>query len=224
VMGLRGHAVTRHDASLRHRDSGTVITPHLLEQHPATKVVRSMTAMTMSHPRLAPNGVFEYQHAFGETLNEAVCSGFDQWVQLDFATFLDALRDRPQHSLTLEMTLPRGDGPGLNRRAVLGPVSYLVTSPQPGDADEHPFCSCCLLTNTFEAFRPVFEADGFFGIRLFAARNEDGSAQADCRVNGQDWENGKLALRNYVDRWPQAGFEFRKQYVILQTLSTPGQQ
>jgi hypothetical protein len=56
------------------------------------------------------------------------------------------------------------------------------------------------------------------GIRLFAGRGEDGSAQADCRVSGEDWEDGKRALLNYVDSWPQAGLELRKQYVVMQTL------
>ena len=89
----------------------------------------------------------------------------------------------------------------------------------PSDA-EHPFCPCCFLTNTFDAFKALMESDRFYGIRLFAARGEDGSPQADCRVNGQDWEDGKRALLGYVETWPQAGLEFRKQYVVMQTLRT----
>ena len=39
---------------------------------------------------------------------------------------------------------------------------------------------------------------------------------ADCRVNGDDFEPGAIALRAYATTWPDAGYEFRKQYVIFQ--------
>ena len=63
----------------------------------------------------------------------------------------------------------------------------------------------------------VFD-DRFYGIRFFAARNSDGVAEADCRINGEDWPPGKEALRAYVAKWPDLGFEFRKQFVIVQNL------
>jgi len=71
------------------------------------------------------------------------------------------------------------------------------------------------------SFKPLVAGDGFFAIRMYAMRGEDGSVAADCRVNGQEFEEGKAALRRYVSTWPQAGFEFRKQYVVLQTLQSP---
>jgi hypothetical protein len=57
---------------------------------------------------------------------------------------------------------------------------------------------------------------GVLGVRLFAARNEDGSPEADCRVNGEGWEEGKRALMEYARSWPDRGMEFRKQYIFLQ--------
>jgi hypothetical protein len=41
---------------------------------------------------------------------------------------------------------------------------------------------------------------------------------APYRLNGEDYEPGATALKTYVATWPEAGFEFRKQYVILQTI------
>jgi hypothetical protein len=52
-------------------------------------------------------------------------------------------------------------------------------------------------------------------------RDQNRAAIADCRVNGEPFEEGKQALRRYVETWPDAGFEWRKQYVILQTFSAP---
>lgn len=68
------------------------------------------------------------------------------------------------------------------------------------------------------AFKELIEGDGFYGLRLFAARNAEGTPEADCRVNGEDWEIGAQALREYAGTWPSAGYEFRKQYVVLQSI------
>jgi Family of unknown function (DUF6348) len=220
VMARRGYSVVRRDGLLEHPDSGFAITPALLDSYPAGTLVHCTTTVTISHPRLVPGGVFEYQHARDKTLADAVRDGFDQWVQLDFAVLLDALRDPLEYCQGIEITFPQTDRPDLRRRAVLGPVGHAAPFQErpPPDA-EHPFCSCCFLTNTFDAFRPLMESDGFYGIRFYAARGQDGAPMADCRVNGEDWEDGKRALLGYVDTWPQAGLELRKQYVVMQTLS-----
>jgi hypothetical protein len=65
--------------------------------------------------------------------------------------------------------------------------------------------------------KPIILDGQFYGIRLFAMRGQDGTAGADCRLNGEDWEPGKNALIAYVNSWPDRGVEFRKQYVILQS-------
>ena len=89
--------------------------------------------------------------------------------------------------------------------------------PAVAEPEEHPFCPCCLLTRSWEAFRELIEGDGFYGLRLFAMRDPEGNPRADCRVNGAEWERGKQALREYVRTWPGAGVEFRKQFVVLQS-------
>jgi hypothetical protein len=62
----------------------------------------------------------------------------------------------------------------------------------------------------------MISASAFYAVRLFAMRDTDGTASADCRINGEDWLAGKTALIDYVKTWPERGVEFRKQYVILQ--------
>jgi hypothetical protein len=134
-----------------------------------------------------------------------------------------------------EMAFPAKDGaPARVRRAILGPVMHYMASPSahiegssaPANAlaqedagDAHAFCPCCLLTKSFEAFRELIVGDGFHGLRLYAMRGAEGTAQADCRVNGDDWEKGAQALREYVKTWPDAGFEFRKQYVVVHSVA-----
>lgn len=90
-----------------------------------------------------------------------------------------------------------------------------ATRNQPKSAGNPGEDSCCLFTSNYEALRPQLESDQCFGIRFYAMRNEDGTPEADCRINGEDHEPGMASLREYVATWPGSGFEYRKQYVLL---------
>jgi hypothetical protein len=146
--------------------------------------------------------------------------GFEDWAELDFPVLMDAVRDQAELCASFEMTYPPLEGGApRHRRALLGPVAHFLRGSAESGKEDHPFCPCCLLTNTFEAFRPFVEGDGFFAIRLVAVRDQTGAPQADCRVNGQDWETGAQALRDYVTRWSPSAYELRKLYVVLQNVS-----
>jgi hypothetical protein len=105
------------------------------------------------------------------------------------------------------------------RQVILGPVAHLATNPPPKKKEAHPFCPCCLFTESMEAFHAVLQTDQFLGVRLFASRDQLGVAAADCRVNGEDFAAALPALTAYVEKWPQRGLEFRKQYVVIRTVS-----
>lgn len=183
--------------------------------------VQTVTTIELKHPTLVPAPVFEYQHATGDTLPASIQAGFDQWCKTDLVALADATRAQPRHCTLMVMDLPAKDGrPAMKRRLVLGPVAHVQHHPR-GPArgegeDGHPFCPCCLTTRSLEAFLPLIQVPGFFGLRLFAMRNEQGDAAADCRVNGEDFLPGQVGLARYVSTWPGEGFEFRKQYVVIQ--------
>ena len=135
------------------------------------------------------------------------------------------MSEKPSVCMAMEMGFPATDGkPARKRRAVLGPVAHFTmekesTAAKACGGDEHPFCACCFLTNTIETFKPLIESDNVVAIRFFAARDADGSPQSDCRVNGEDFPAGKEALLKYVKSWPGKGMEFRKQYVVVQSVA-----
>jgi hypothetical protein len=224
VFKEQGYSVTHEKTWVFHGDSDFRILPQLVEFQPLDDGgVRTVTTMQINHPRLLSAGIFEYQHSTGNSIADSISKGYDQWVQTDFVPLLDALRSQPESCTAMVMEFPPRDGkPSRIRRAILGPVTHFMqtppSDPQESTPDEHPFCPCCLLTKSFEAFRGLIEQDGFHGLRLFAARDPEGDAQADCRVNGEDWERGAQALREYATTWPPAGYEFRKQYVVLQSI------
>lgn len=229
-----GHAVQKEDTWLVHKDSEFVLLPRLIHLQPLEKSgVRTTTTIQIHHPTLVAEGTFEYQHSTGDNLEDSCCKGFDQWVETDFVALIEALQPKPATCTTLRMNFPPKDRtPTYSRRAVLGPVAHYVQNPgickkqkvpnagevQGEQCEAHDFCPCCLLTKSFDAFKELIEGSGFYGLRLFAARDGKGAPQADCRVNGTDWEKGAEALRMYAATWPEAGYEFRKQYVVLHTV------
>lgn len=225
VLKERGYPVIQEKTWLKHPDSGFLLLPRLVGgvQPREDGGVQTTTTMQIHHPQLAPDGVFEYQHSIGKSSADSFSKGFDQWVQTDFVTLLGALQPQPASCMAMEFQFPATEGKSPRvRRAVLGPVAHFQEKPpvqaKKNGEEEHPFCSCCLLTHTFQAFQEFIEGDGFYCLRLYAALEPDGTPQADCRVNGEDWEKGAEALREYARTWPEAGYEFRKQYVVLQSI------
>jgi hypothetical protein len=200
-------------------ESGLVLQPGFVSFQPLQKGgVQTVTTVEVSHPAGIPAGVFEFQHSTGNDARQSVAKGFEGWMQLDLPVFLDALRPKPEKCMFLEMNLPaEGATPAQKRRVVLGPVSHPLSRSAQAEPEEHPFCPCCLFTNCGEVMKPKLQDGCFYGIRLFAMRNEHGTAGADCRLNGEDWAAGKSALIEYVKSWSDRGVEFRKQYVIIQT-------
>lgn len=219
----RGHAVARHDNWLQLRDSGLVIMPQIVGLQILERGVHSVTTIQVHHAKIGPEGVFEFQHASADSVAQAMQKGFDDWAQVDLVALLDALNAKPTTCMTMELSLPPGNGkPARWRRAVLSPVAqFMVNPPPPGIVDPHPFCPCCFLTQTYQAFKQLFEGDGFYALRLFGARAPDGTPEADCRVNGENWGPGFDAIRSYVKSWKGTGYEFRKQYVVLQDIDGP---
>lgn len=167
-----------------------------------------------------PEGLIEYQHSSGPDVRAATIAGFRQWARLDLEAIEDALPDAEQHCLHINYAFPaKDDTPARRRRVVLGPPARharIDAADPAANADQaHPFCACCLYTNTMEAFAPLLESDEVLGLRLYALRNEDGSTEADCRVNGVDFPPGAEALRAYAATWPGQWLEFRKQYAVV---------
>jgi Family of unknown function (DUF6348) len=176
--------------------------------------VQTASTVQVAHPKLVPEGLFEYQHSTGDDLQASFGAGFKSWAELDLATLRDALEAKPKDSMVLSFP---NDAQLAGRRVVLGPFIHYVKQAAPENTD-HDFCPCCLFTHSHPAFESLLRSDGFAGIRLYAARGTDGIVQADCRVNGDDYAPGRDALLKYAAEWPERGFEFRKQYVVLQTV------
>ena len=227
AIEAHGHKLAQQADCLVHESSGLLMQPTLEEWRPVQRGgVQTVSIMRTVHPRVFPKGVFEYQHSSGSSVEDSLKNGFDQWAQVDLVVLLDAVLDKPVNCMSMEIKFEPKEGiPARTRRAVFSPVAHMrqhepaiAEGEDSTEEQKHPFCPCCMLTQSFDAFKPLIDGDAFYAIRMFAMRDENGEPEADCRVNGEDWAEGKEALRKYVRTWPEAGFEFRKQYVVLQTV------
>jgi hypothetical protein len=225
VLVEQSHKVIAHDTWLELQGWGLVIRPVLEQIKPLQNGgAQTVTTIDVRHQAFNVDRVFEYQHSTGDSVEDSVAKGFDDWAKMDLVALLESLRPTPEECMMMEMKFPARDGvPQRHRRAILGPVAHYCQHPRPQRTDredDHDFCPCCLLTKSFNAFKRQLEDDKFYGIRLFAMRSENGAAGADCRVNGKEWEAGKEALRQYVGTWSDAGVEFRKQYVVIRSVES----
>jgi hypothetical protein len=200
---LRDALLARGQAAALARDGwvtlsdGLWLLPQILSYSRAEDgSVRTSSTIEVAHAGLLPQGVFEYQHSGGETTGQALTRGFDLWAQVDLVVFQDALGGELAHCTSMDMSWKEGR----QRRVLFGPVAHRAALPAAEVEEE-----------------PQIESDGVYGLRLYAARDAEGEVQADCRVNGEDWPAGAEALRAYVTQWPDRGFEFRKQYVVIQS-------
>ena len=220
VIRSRGIDSERVEDALQVPDVGLVLEPRVVGLGAAARGgVQTTSIVRVRHPELFPHAVFDYQHSAGDSLERALEGGIENWAQLDLPALADATRDKPRDCALIKFQFPEKDGrPSYARRAILGPAGRYgaAASEPPPQEGEHCFCPCCLLTNSFDAFKTLIQSDGVFAIRLYAARGVDREPAADCRVNGEDYEPGKAALAAYAKTWGGTGFEFRKQYVILQ--------
>jgi len=227
VLEKHGHAVRADGDVIVEQESGLALRALLAGFEPIQPVgIKTTTTIEIRHPVKIPEPIFEYQHSSGDSAQESISKGFEQWYALDFAPLTDAMRADPRNCLVMKLDFIQGEWAGMKRRVVLGPVGHfrqhaVQEKPREG-SDEHPFCRCCLFTRCLDAFKAKVESRGFYALRLYAVRGPDGAADADCRINGEDFDPGKDALKRYVGTWPAAGVEFRKQYVIVQDAPDDG--
>ena len=200
------------NSQLSDSNSGTILTTVTIQFH---------------HSKKFPGGSFEFIHGFGLDFQAAIKKGFSDWCVAEYLVLHETFAN-VEPRLT-HLVVPHQDNIG-NRRIVLGPITYLadpvvhhskenLESLDTSENQDHPAgCPCCLLTNTFETFKPwIEESLGFAAFRFFISRSKKGEFDADCRINGIDIPEGREALINYAKTWSGTDLEFRKQYIVVRS-------
>lgn len=174
------------------------------------KDVQTTTVISYFNQQFVSSGSFEFQHSIGKNINESTVEGFNNWFSADFPVIIESMSEKLKQCTMMKLNFKNKS----SRKIYLGPVIHLVKKVD-DKKEEHPFCQCCFVSNNFKNFEEYLTNSGFYAIRMLALRDKDGQINADCRINGIDYELGKQSLIEYAKTWPNHGVEMRKQYVIV---------
>jgi hypothetical protein len=215
VFRQNGEHVVNRTSFIEHVETGFLFSPAFVEigQSP-DRSFSSATTIQVNHPQLIPHGVFEYQHTNGDSIAEALNEALYSWYQCDLPVFLDMRQKEPQYCSAWSVQY---DAPPRTRRALLGPLMMMRAdhdAPLPVEKSGHETCPCCMFTAVIEKFDHAVKSADVQCVRLFAFKDDRGETSVDCRINGEEYDDGKLALAKYAKEWT-GGPQFRKQYVIL---------
>lgn len=214
-----GYETQRHEDWLHHAESGFYLYPAWVnvssddEGH-----IHTSTTIQIHHHKYFPDGIFEYQHSTHQDLVESFLWGFDLWIKGDFQTLLCLINN------DLNLIAYSKEYDDYERTILFGNLAYYQEHPKSDsekENEEHEDgCPCCLLFQSFptEVLEKLLDSKANFAIRLFACRDSEGEYSADCRINGEEY-NEELAhyLIEYAKTWEKCGLEFRKQYVLIIT-------
>lgn len=203
-------------------EDGLQLVPHVVDiAAQSDEHWRTSTVIEVYHP-LIEDVLFEYQHSGGRSQITSLHDGFNQWARMDLVTLRDAVQPELQRASMGIGYTDEATGQPYQRQVVLGPTGHYQQRPPEASAlpdgdedDDHGFCPCCLFSNSMQAFSDQLKSREFLGVRLYAARDSQGEISADCRINGEDFPAALPYLKAYVQTWPDAGLEFRKQYVVI---------
>lgn len=122
ALAEKGHAVRTEKHWHVHENSGFILMPQTVELQPLDEGgVRTTSTIQTNHDALMPDGVFEYQNSTGDRVEESFRKGFEQWVETDWVTLLEALKAKPEICTSLEYRVPPRTGmPAECRRVILG--------------------------------------------------------------------------------------------------------
>ncbi len=216
---------------LYHEDSDFILAPEFIfaENDNDNGRTSTGTIIHIYHHQLFAEPIFEYQYSWGDSADEALITGFEWWIQSDWLLLLDVLKTNEHDFMTMQMEFDIEEtGTKQKREIIFGNVAHYggkqtqsASNNSDNDVeDEHDFCPCCLFTNSVEAFQPLLQSNDTFAIRLFASYDADTqTADADCRINGEEFDQAKPLLCDYAKTWGSEDIEFRKQYIIIKSIN-----
>jgi hypothetical protein len=153
------------------------------------------------HPTYFPNGIEENVVGIGNQLSDKTASVLDNYIGTTFSAIIDCFSD--VHNPALDFT----DHTGVLWHPKSGDTGYQGKWEHRG-AD--PFE---LVKETLKNKLPDQKINW---LKLYTARQADGSMTAECLLNNEVWDEGRELLMQYARTWPQKGeFLGQKQFIMI---------
>ena len=209
--GLPGHGYEpseQEDCVLLNENIAIIV---LLVENVKTDETNFKTTISIEvkHREKELNNIFEVHQEQGDDPEASAIEGIEKWVRNDLGVILDALNHTNQFTAHLRLDSDTREP----RAIVTGPI--LHKAEKPPIKDEEPFTERSFTMNLLKPLKPLLDEHTFYALRFFVAKNREGEVEANCRLNGADFEEGRKALLEYAKTWPSRGFELRRQFVVI---------
>lgn len=157
------------------------------------------------HPVYFPEGIEEHLAGLGSTIEEKVETALVNYIQSIFLTIMDSLSD--SHVPELDFMTMTGD-----QMVLWHPkIGDLMTQEQWMPIEGEP-----LYEVIGEKVKKNLTGNKLNWIKLFAAKQPDGSVIAECILNNVPWPEGTAAIGAYAESWDTGGrFKTMKQFIMF---------
>jgi len=213
-LKTRGRQIEVGGDWLKDTESGYFLLPQIMMIQPQPDAYLTGTTIQINHDVVAQAGIFEFQYAIGANISESIQEGYRQWYESDYLPLLDVVSTSPAC-----VTIERQD---TDRRVILGQLLLLGLADDEAPRAENfapcsqsEFCNCCLYTKLMDSFDDIFHMKGLSCLRVLVGRGAEGEPIADCRLNGEEYPQGKAVLLSYAAQIPGTAPGTLKQYVVM---------
>lgn len=177
--------------------AGTVI------EHPAASPKIMQLQISVLHDVLFPGGIIENLVGFGDTLEEKIESGLDNY----FSTTLPSIIESVSSS----------NGGEFDYRDTSG---VLWHSSVGNMATQGQWESNIFDEPIFRLLKPHLIQMNFINkvnwVKVYISRQSDGSVMGECLLNNSPWESGYGAVAEYASHWGTKGrFLGQKQFMVF---------
>lgn len=155
--------------------------------------------------------LLERVNAFAASDAEALNQAIQQWLGEDFHAFRTLISGLEGPAVRANMRV--ADSGKLARKgaweAILGPLWMANME------GAQSCCQHCLFTALLPEIDKIQAVRQPFAVKIFAS-NQQGKAQADCRLNGGEFPDGAAAAAQAAAAWKVSdGLEMRRQFMLL---------
>lgn len=205
----RLHSVAVQDTDLEFAITAIWENP---DRPPDGRVRTGGVEIAIRSPTLFDSSAYEYSYGGGLVDQAAHEAAMSNWIAFDFPVLVQAASGREAGCQIMKMARNANNGIASGTWQIYaGPMAYLA-----GDSGEQPCCRDCLFTMSLPALLPLMARPKSFALKLVAAKDEDGTTNADCRLNGEDVPEAMETIARAAKGWPAAkGLQLRRQYLYF---------
>lgn len=166
-------------------------------------------------------GILVLTVGFGDTPETAAVDAGHQWATSVLPVLLSYVlhQEQPEVQRCPMVVGVQDSGERFGWTAHLGPVTARVYGPPDApEIDRGDLSPATAYKPVFNAIHPFAAHNQLMWVESFAARYPEGKLDATCRLQNDDWAEGRAALLAWAASWPDTGpcVLTKRQFIILE--------